>query len=125
MEHIPILRRSSSGIENINSSSGLPALDLEETENILDIPTTSDKNCENNVNILSEILNSENCSESVKQITGYISGWIARKLTKMIKCEICVDSLHTTKKSGSTSWSQSETREVYAMHQKTCFQYVY
>lgn len=98
MEHIPILTCSSSGIENINSSSGLRAYTSFSTEHILDIPTVSDRNCENNINILSQMLNNQNCSESVKQITGYISGWIARKLTKIIKCEICVDELYTNEK---------------------------
>lgn len=63
-----------------------------------DIFTPSDKSTENNVTILAEILNNENCSKSIKQITGYISGWIARKLVKTIKCEICVDALYTNQK---------------------------
>lgn len=44
------------------------------------------------------MLNIENCSESAKQITGYISGWIARKLTKTLKCETCINTLYTNNK---------------------------
>lgn len=96
LEHIPILTCSSSGILNINSTSGLRAIEADEKKT--DIFTPSDKSTENNVTILAEILNNENCSESIKQITGYISGWIARKLVKTIKCEICVDALYTNQK---------------------------
>lgn len=59
----------------------------------------SDITAENNVEILSTILNDDNnLSVSADQIIGYIVGWVARALIKTIKCEICVTELITNEK---------------------------
>lgn len=59
----------------------------------------SDNTAENNVEILSNILNDQsNLSISAEQIIGYISGWVARALLKTIKCDVCVTELITNKK---------------------------
>lgn len=55
LEHIPILVCSSSGILNINSSSGRRRAFDVDGENF-DVPALSDKSTENNVSILTEAL---------------------------------------------------------------------
>lgn len=64
LEHIPILTCSSSGILNINFSSGRRAIDEDENT---DTSTPSDSCSKNNVTVLAEILNNQNGSESIKQ----------------------------------------------------------
>lgn len=98
LENFPILTCSSSGITNINESSSTRG-QFDDDESISENTITEiDKTSDNNVNILAGILINENCSESIKQITGYVSGWIARKFVSVIKCETCVETLFSKEK---------------------------
>lgn len=101
LESIPILN-CTSAVLNINWSSG-KRVSIGDGEPDLQIAThsnnmLSDKTSQDNVNIFSQILNNDSSPNYVKQIVGYISGWIARKLVSILKCEVCIQSLLTSNK---------------------------
>ncbi|KAI5634401.1 transposase protein domain-containing protein [Phthorimaea operculella] len=97
-EHFPILTCSSSGVTNINESTSSRGQYADDDSHPDNNTPEKDETPENNIHILADILRKENCSESAKQITGYISGWIARKLVRVIKCETCIDALFSKEK---------------------------
>ncbi|KAJ8720540.1 hypothetical protein PYW08_006005 [Mythimna loreyi] len=96
VEYFPILN-CSSAVKNINNTCNGRVLDenlvMDELMNL-----ESDKKSEENVSIMTDLLNNDRCSCNVEQIIGYISGWVSRKLCGSLKCEDCRSSLFTNEK---------------------------
>lgn len=66
------------------------------TDDIINLD--SDKKSEQNVSVMTDILNNDRHSCDIEQIIGYISGWVSRKLCASLKCEECRSSLFTNEK---------------------------
>lgn len=83
----------SSAVENINmTTSGLCKTKYDPIRNASQ--SAEDEQCEINSDILSSVLDEENCmSDLSKQIVGYIAGWIVKKILKKIKCHTCCSAL--------------------------------
>lgn len=95
LENFNILN-CTSAVVNMNRTSGVydkGSDTLSENVNIIE----SDAIVQDNVELFANILNNERLTDSVKQIVGYISGWVAQKLVKVIKCEFCLKLLYTDK----------------------------
>lgn len=97
LDNINILCNSSTNV--INSTTPLNRHDDEEYE-ILSATRCleSDIEAEHNCYIFSDTLSSQQIPFGSQLIVGYISGYIARNLTKSLKCEECVDALTTAER---------------------------
>lgn len=83
----------SSALEKINmTTSGLCNTESDPTTKASQ--SAEDEQCEINSDILSSVLDEENgISDLSKQIVGYISGWVVKKIVKKIKCHTCCSAL--------------------------------
>lgn len=87
MDNFSILN-CSSALEKINETTyGVRVFDPDPSSNKL---PAEDEQCEINSDILSNVLDEEkSISDVSKQIIGYISGWVVKKIVKKLKCQSC------------------------------------
>ncbi|KAH9630281.1 hypothetical protein HF086_012466 [Spodoptera exigua] len=90
----------SSGVDNINSTVSRRTMDEEiySIESDSKSISTIENVIETNVAVFSAMLNQESVKTTTKQIVGYISGWVSRKLASVLKCSTCIDSLYSNNK---------------------------
>lgn len=99
LEDFPVLNCSSSSLRRINETTpGFRfdnTLDSQTNNDAQTTPSTENNNCD----VFATMLD-ENCQlpETIEQIIGYLSGFIARKLNAKLNCKDCTVSLFATEK---------------------------
>lgn len=79
------------------TTSGFRDTDSDPPTNV--VQSAEDEQCEINSEILSCVLDEEKgMSEISRQVVGYISGWVVKKIVKNIQCQTCCGALMSDKK---------------------------